>query len=72
MHVVRAARLDAGLTLQQVADRAGCAVSTLSEWETGKHTPAVSTAARVCDVLGVSVANILHEYGVRRQEVTIA
>jgi transcriptional regulator with XRE-family HTH domain len=72
VHVVRKARKDAGLTLQQTADRAGCSLSTLAEWETGKHTPVVSTAVRICDVLGLSVADILHEYGfervVRRRE----
>jgi transcriptional regulator with XRE-family HTH domain len=72
MHVVRAARLDAGLTLQQVSDRTGVPLSTIADWETGAHVPRVSTAVKICDELGVSIADILHEYAVKRGKETIA
>lgn len=54
---LRSLRKYAGLTLEDVATRAECAVSYLSKVETGKLTPADSFIARVT----AAIADLLSE-----------
>ncbi|WP_313280964.1 helix-turn-helix domain-containing protein [Timonella senegalensis] len=55
---LRELRKYAGLTLEDVATRADCAVSYLSKVETGKLTPADSFVARVT----TAIADLLTEH----------
>ena len=53
-----AARKNANLTQQQVADTIKVAVSTVRNWETGKTTPTVAQAFALCAIYGVAFDNI--------------
>lgn len=55
---LRAARINAGLTQQQVEKATGFARSTLTRWETGKGFPRSDDLMTLCDLYGVSVENI--------------
>lgn len=50
--VVRAARLDAGLTQQQLADRVGTTQSAIARWESGADTPRLDSLAALLRACG--------------------
>lgn len=54
----RAARVNAGMTQQEVAERIGVAISTLRNWETGKTFPKQPAIEKLCDLYGVPYDNI--------------
>ena len=58
---VRAARLDAGLTQQALADRAGSTKAMVSNIERGKSSVGDALRVRLANVLGLS-ANDLFPY----------
>ncbi len=47
-----AARLDAGLTQRQMAERLGIKQPALARWEAGETLPTLTTLHRVAQVLG--------------------
>jgi transcriptional regulator with XRE-family HTH domain len=53
---LRTVRAKAGLSLRQLARRAGTSHSTLSAYETGRVTPAVATVDRIVRAAGFSLA----------------
>lgn len=55
---LRRSRLAAGLSIRQLADKAGVDKGTLVKLEKG-HTSTYRTLVRVCDALGVSVVHLL-------------
>lgn len=66
-HVGKAARrlrLAQGLTLQDVAARAGISRAMLSRLETGDAMPSLDTLASLTTALGVSLTDLLHGFGV--------
>ncbi|WP_103343812.1 Scr1 family TA system antitoxin-like transcriptional regulator [Amycolatopsis sp. CA-126428] len=52
---LRAARTDRGLGLRKFADKLGVSAQTLSNWETGKRTPAIEEVAHLLGFLRVSL-----------------
>lgn len=51
--LIREARLRAGLTQQQLAERAGTTQSSIARWETGRAQPSLATLSslvRACDL----------------------
>lgn len=56
---IKALRLERGLTLQQVSDRCGVAVSTLSKIENGQGSGTVNTMLKVARGLGVLFDHLL-------------
>lgn len=50
---LRAARVNAGLTQQQVLEATGFARSTLTRWESGKTFPRINDLQRLCELYGV-------------------
>ena len=52
---MKKARKLAGLTRVKLADAAGIHEQTLIAWEYGKTSPTIHLAAKVCDVLGISI-----------------
>jgi len=56
---LRALRMDRGLTLQQVAERANVDISTLSRLEAGKRRLALDHLPRLAAALGVSADELL-------------
>ncbi|MFI7580608.1 helix-turn-helix domain-containing protein [Kocuria kalidii] len=69
---IRSLRKDRGLTLAELADRAGTAASQLSVIENGRREPRLSLLQRLADVLGSSVDALLGaEPGNRREALEI-
>ena len=56
---IRAARLKAGLTQQQLGDGAELAVPQVSRLEAGRHLPSVATLKKVADVMKVPICSLL-------------
>jgi len=53
---IRAARLDAGLTQTQLAERSGTSQATLSAYEHGRKKPSAETLSRILAAAGVRLA----------------
>mgnify|MGYP002361951964 FL=1 len=56
--IIKQARTLAGFTQVQLAEKLGVRQHHISQWEHGKHEPKHSTIKRVCDVCGVSLAQL--------------
>lgn len=56
---VQALRLDAGLTLQALAEAASVSVSMLSSVERGQKAPTIVVLARIADGLGVPLTELV-------------
>ena len=56
---IRAARIAAGMTQQQLADALGIAQQSVTRWETGEREPRVSTLKRIAAVLGCDLSALL-------------
>lgn len=52
-------RKQAGLTQEKLADLVNVHLNTLSRWESGQREPRASEIAKLCEVLGVSEAELL-------------
>ena len=52
---IKTARLSKKLTQEEVAERIGVSVTTVSNWETGLNNPSLQKAAAMADMLGVSI-----------------
>ena len=55
---LKAARVNAGLTQQQVEEKTGFARSTLTRWENGKGFPRIDDLTTLCNLYGIPVENI--------------
>ena len=55
---LRLMRLQAGLTIEDLADAAGISVSFLAYLETNKKKPSLATLAKIAAALNVSVAEL--------------
>ena len=56
---LRDARLEAGMTQEELADRANVSARFISFLETGKRQPSLSALAAVCAGLGLTMATII-------------
>lgn len=56
---LKAARVNAGLTQKEAADRLGVDVSTVISWENGKTSPKAVQLQRLCEVYGVDSVDFL-------------
>ena len=52
---IKTARLSKKLTQEEVAERLGVSVTTVSNWETGLNSPSLPEAAAMADMLGISI-----------------
>lgn len=52
---LKAARVNADLTQQQLADLLGVALNTVKNWEDGKSEPTVSQLRKISEVSGISM-----------------
>jgi transcriptional regulator with XRE-family HTH domain len=68
-HALRAARLDAGLTVRQLAERAGVSVSLIREAEKGRCGLSDESLKRLADALGRPVATLANPDAVGGQPV---
>ncbi|MDX2381599.1 MAG: helix-turn-helix transcriptional regulator [Acidimicrobiia bacterium] len=58
--LIRTSRTRAGLTLRELAPRAGTSHSTLSAYEQGSKVPSTATLARIVRAAGYTVDTTLH------------
>lgn len=52
-------RKEKGLTQKEIADKLDISDKTVSKWETGKGLPEVSMMLPLCDILGITVNELL-------------
>lgn len=55
---LKAARVNAKLTQTEAAEKIGCSVSTLKNWENGRTFPKQPHIEKMCALYGVSFDNI--------------
>ena len=60
-----------GLTQEKLADLVNVHLNTLSRWELGQREPRASEIAKLCEVLGVSEAELLREPAEETREFTL-
>lgn len=56
---IAACRKEKGLTQSQVAEKFGISNRAVSKWETGKSCPDASIMVELCDLLGITVNELL-------------
>lgn len=56
---LKAARLAAGMTQQNLADALGCKVKDVSRWENGHVEPRALTLKKMAQVLGCSMDDLV-------------
>lgn len=59
MSPISAARLAAGLTQSQLAERIGVAPQHVGRWERGERKPKVDALIRIADALGCDVRDLM-------------
>jgi transcriptional regulator with XRE-family HTH domain len=59
--LIREARLRAGLTQHQLAERAGTRQSAIARWESGRTRPPVETVAQLVRACGLELAVSLRD-----------
>ena len=52
---LRKHRAEADMSQQELADRVGASVASVSNWENGDYMPSLRTTVRIADVLGVTL-----------------
>lgn len=74
--LIRSARLSAGLTQRELAERAGKAVSVIGRWERGEVLPPLETVAALVEAAGlhleVSVTDGGHDLGLITQTLALS
>lgn len=58
---IRAARKQAGMTLEDVADKLGIKNQSVAQWETGRRKPKYGTLQRIADALHVPIESLLSD-----------
>ena len=53
--LIKAARIKAGLTQRQLADKLNISFVNISQWENGTRNPKIETLKKIADALGVEV-----------------
>lgn len=56
---MKRARVTAGITQSELADKLGVTQKNVSRWECGERTPSAITLAKICMALGASADDIL-------------
>lgn len=56
---VKELRKSRGLLQQQLADRAGVSMQTISNLENGRHVPDTSTLLKIAEALDVSLGDLI-------------
>jgi transcriptional regulator with XRE-family HTH domain len=58
---IRSYRKEKGLTLEELSEKSGVALATLSRMETGKMPGTVKSHSSICKALGISIADLYRE-----------
>lgn len=56
---ITAARMAAGLTQGQLAEKIGCTQKDVSRWERGVYSPRIDVLVKMADVLGCSLEDLV-------------
>ena len=56
---ISSCRKDKGLTQMQLAEKLNISNRAVSKWETGKSVPDVSIMLELCEILGITVNELL-------------
>ena len=67
--LLRRLRLDANLSQQEYAERAGISVSQLSRIENGQQAPQLDTLGRLLDALDLTLADFIRHYQTLERQV---
>lgn len=59
---IKEARVKAGLTQKQLAEKVGIATTTLSGYERGASDPDINTLCKIMDIVGVDANFIYQDY----------
>lgn len=70
-NAIRHYREQAGLTQLQLSVAVKCSVDSVRRWESGQREPRASEIAKLCEVLGVSEAELLRGPAEKRWEVRV-
>lgn len=57
--IIRKLRSGAGVSIDLMAERVGCSLSTYKRWEKGTTEPRVSDLLKIAQVLGVPAAELI-------------
>ncbi len=69
---VKELRAEAGLTLQQVADRAGCTKSYIWEIENGRSVnPTIKQVTRLCRAFGLPITEFINGNSIHGSEYAL-
>lgn len=55
---LKAARVNAGLTLQQAAEKTGFNAASIRDWEYNLHEPRLSKIRKLCEVYGIGLDQV--------------
>ena len=55
---LKAARVNAGLTLQQAAEKTGFNAVSIGYWENNQHEPRLSKIRKLCEVYGIGLDQV--------------
>ena len=56
---MKAARVNAGLTQAEFADKAGVGVKTVQNWESGSSAPRADKMPEICEILQCNIGDII-------------
>lgn len=62
---IKAARINAEVSLKRAAEHAGITIKTLSNYEASKTVPDVNVARKLASLYGISLDNIFFEQKLR-------
>lgn len=68
---VKAARVNAGLTQEELANKMGVHRSTISSWETNPSTMQIKDAELLCKILNIPISNIFFGYDSTKRWIII-
>lgn len=67
---IRALRKEQGLSLEQLAEKSGVALATLSRLENGKHSGNFKTHQKIAEAMGLAVTDLYKGFDQPEQEAT--
>lgn len=56
---IKAARLAAGLTQVQLAEKMGCSQQEIQRWETGRVSPTAKTLKKLAEAIGCNPGDLI-------------
>lgn len=68
---IRELRRDSGLTLEQLSNKSGIALASLSRIENGKMTGTIQSHMKICKALGISLPRLYSGLEEERKEIDV-